>query len=230
MKQNLLETVLLFASFYLPGMLFHSRGLQEAIESPGSYLAGAVLAALPQLLLLLYVLWLREQAEAPAGGSPWSRFGLPRLRVGDILQGAVLFAAAVGLLLGLNLLVSLLPAGRGGLFENGFRFRLGDWRLIPLALVFAVVTGYREELFFRGYLITRFTEMGIPATAAAGVGALLFALGHTYQGSGGFAAALILGVLFGLLFVRRRNLHRLAVAHALYNALVLTASLWAGTS
>ena len=107
---------------------------------------------------------------------------------------------------------------------------MGDWRLIPLALVFAVVTGYREELFFRGYLITRFTEMGVPAPAAVGVGALLFALGHIYQGSGGFAAALILGVLFGLLFVQRRNLHRLAVAHALYNALVLTASLWAGTS
>ncbi|MBN1834572.1 MAG: hypothetical protein JW820_01915, partial [Spirochaetales bacterium] len=108
MRQNLLEMVLLFAAFYLPGLVIGCGDLQAANESPGRFMAEALLAALPQLALLLYVLWLRETARqgqpdrrpdavpdrrpprrAP---SPWQRFGLGRLRARDLPAGLLIFA------------------------------------------------------------------------------------------------------------------------------------------
>ena len=235
---NLLEMALLFASFYLPGMLIQARDLDRATESPGRFMAQALLSALPQLALFLYVLWLRERRDATqlgtspnrgdlrSGASPWQRFGLGRLRLADLAGGALVFAGALGLLLLVSLALRLLPASGRELLREGFRFRLGDWRLVPLALAFGVVTGYREELFFRGYLITRFTDMGVPGAAAVAASCLLFALGHLYQGLAGFLTALCLGILFGALFLRSRALHPLAIAHALYNTVVLAATLW----
>ena len=253
MKQNLVEMALLFLAFYLPGMLFQGRGLRLAQESPGRFMLEAVLTAAAQLALFLYLLWLRQgvtvksrSSEArstqrrsspdgqpppetrplPLKHSPWARFGLGRLRYTDLLQGALVFVGASAILLAANFVLSLLPAESRELLSEGFRFRLNDWRLIPLALLFGALTGYREELFFRGYLITRLMELHFPATAAAAASCLLFSLGHLYQGLVGFVTALILGALFGALFIRRRNLHRLAIAHGLYNTMVLVASLW----
>ena len=246
LRQNLAEMALLFAAFYLPGMIVQPGRLEQANESPGRFMLEALLTALPQLALFLYVLWLRERGgalggisspppggsadptpgDSPRAGRPWERFGLGKLRVGDLLSGALVFAGALALLLGVSMALRLLPAGGRELLQQGFRFRLGDARLIPLALVFGVATGYREELFFRGYLITRFVDMGLPGPAALGASCVLFALGHLYQGLGGFVTALCLGLLFGTLFLRSRNLHRLAIAHALYNTLVLAATLW----
>jgi membrane protease YdiL (CAAX protease family) len=236
-KQNLVEMILLFLTFYLPGMLFQAQGLQLAQDSPGRYMMEAVLAAAAQLALFLYLLWLRranrrsdsrpsETQPFSVEGSPWARFGLGRLRYADLLQGAFVFVGASALLLAANFLLSLLPAEGRELLSEGFRFRLKDWRLVPLALLFGVVTGYREELYFRGYLITRLMEFNLPSAAAAAASCLLFALGHLYQGTAGFVTALLLGALFGVLFIRRPNLHRLAIAHGLYNTMVLVASLW----
>ncbi|MBN1837650.1 MAG: CPBP family intramembrane metalloprotease, partial [Spirochaetales bacterium] len=158
--------------------------------------------------------------------SPWQRFGLGRLRARDLPAGLLIFAGTAAVLVFLGLALRLLPAAGRELFEEGFRFTLNDWRLVPLAVAFGVVTGYREELFFRGYLITRFLETGAPGPAAVGASCLLFALGHLYQGLSGFLTGLAIGTLFGVLFLRGRNLHPLAIAHALYNTMVLAASLW----
>jgi membrane protease YdiL (CAAX protease family) len=137
------------------------------------------------------------------------------------------FAGAAAVLLVAALLLRLIPGADRQFLSGGFRYRLGDWRLAPLALLFGLVIGYREELFFRGYLLTRLAEAGVPAALAVAGSTLLFAMGHLYQGPAGFVTALALGAYFGALFTRRRNLHRLALAHGFYNAAVLVASLWA---
>jgi membrane protease YdiL (CAAX protease family) len=236
-QQNLIEMVLLFVTFYLPGMLFQDRSLQLAETAPGRFMLEAAVSAATQLALLLYILWLRrrqENLEAAAGpsaaageGGPWARFGLQRFGLPDVLQGGLVFLAATAVVLAASLVLALLPAGSLARLSEGFRFRLEDWRLVPLALAFGILTGYREELFFRGYLITRFRDASVPAAYAAGASCLLFALGHVYQGLAGFVTALLLGILFSVLFIRRRNLHPLAIAHGLYNTMVLVASLWA---
>jgi membrane protease YdiL (CAAX protease family) len=259
MKQNLLEMTLVFLAFYLPGIVFGSGSLETAGGSPAAYMGQAVLVAVPQVGLFLYLMWLRERARElqpqgrqPAGPPPmaesppctggvlgsrgasrsaanaFARYGLVRWSPRDLLDGVLVFAGAAMVLVLAGLVMSLLPDGSRRFLDEGFRFRLGDWRLAPLALVFGVAIGYREELFFRGYLLVRFSELGVPAAAAVAASSILFALGHLYQGPAGFLTALALGGYFGVLFTRKRNLHRLALAHGLYNTAVLIASLWSG--
>jgi membrane protease YdiL (CAAX protease family) len=180
-------------------------------------------SALPQLALFAYLLHLRGLVDGT--GSTWADFGVSRPRAAD-LPWALLVALGILLLLGLlGLAISSLPGGMRRFFQSGFRWRLTEARLAPLALGFCLVTGYREELFFRSYLLTRFAQAGLHPGLAVAASSLLFAAGHVYQGPTGFAVALLMGLYFALVFLRMRNLHRLAWAHGLYNLIVLASTL-----
>jgi membrane protease YdiL (CAAX protease family) len=104
-----------------------------------------------------------------------------------------------------------------------------QWRftkpaLIPAALISSLCIGYREEVFFRAYLFDRASEVGIRPVGAITGGSLLFAVGHIYQGVAGFLVASLLGLILGAIYWRRKSLHGVAVAHALYNLSVLLIS------
>jgi membrane protease YdiL (CAAX protease family) len=50
--------------------------------------------------------------------------------------------------------------------------------------------------------------------------AIIFGLGHTYQGLGGVIRVITLGILFGVAFLTtRRNLWPLIIAHALLDTM-----------
>jgi membrane protease YdiL (CAAX protease family) len=222
-KRNLLELLLIFAAFYLPGLLWSSPAPQEDPARLALYMAQFLTSALPQLALFVYLLHLRGLVDGT--GSTWTDFGVPRPRTADLLW-AVLVAVGILLLLTLlGLAIASLPGGLRKFFQAGFRWRLAEARLLPLALAFCLVAGYREELFFRSYLLTRFAQAGLHPALAVAASSLLFAAGHAYQGPTGFAVALLMGVYFALVFLRMRNLHRLAWAHGLYNSVVLASTL-----
>jgi membrane protease YdiL (CAAX protease family) len=225
--QNIVEMALLFLAFYLPGFLGFEPALGQEAGQFARVVGQYLLAAIPQVLLLLYILWLRERQEAPGVRAGFQAFGIVRPRGMDLLYALAIFVGLMALLLALNLLLSLLPEGGRALFRQGFRWRLTRPLLVPLALVFGLVTGYREELFFRCYLLTRLGQLSLPPAAAVALSTLVFAGGHLYQGAAGFLVAAVQGAYFAVLFQRMRNLHRLALAHALYNGLVLVASLFA---
>ena len=189
-----------------------------------------LIVASPQVLLLLYVLTLRARNESPGGAAPLAEFGIRKPRARDLLYALLVFAGLFAALSLLVLILSLLPSEGRSLFSTGFRWKLEDPRLIPLVLLFCLVTGYREELFFRSYLLTRFRQLQLPGFVGIGLSTLLFAAGHVYQGAAGLTLALIQGLYFALLFVRFKNIHPLAVAHALYNASVLILTLYLGTN
>jgi hypothetical protein len=224
--RNLLEIALLFLVFYLPGYLWPGLQLDYGAANLGPYMLQFLTIAPPQILLLLYILNLRAES---AGGNTQLRlaeFGLRRPRSTDLLYALAIFGGIVALLLLLGLILSLLPAAGRSMFTRGFRWKLEEPRLIPLVLLFCLVTGYREELFFRSYLITRFSQLGLPAAAGVGLSTMLFSVGHLYQGVAGLAVAVIQGLYFAILFVRLRNLHPLALAHGLYNAAALLVTLF----
>jgi membrane protease YdiL (CAAX protease family) len=215
--------ILLFLLFYLPGYLWPQQELLKSSESLRSYMLQFLIVAVPQILLLLYILTLR------AAENPYAEFGVPRPRAMDLLYGLLIFAGVFVLLTLLSAILMLLPAAGRSIFTTGFRWKLEDPRLIPLVLLFCLATGYREELFFRSYLITRFRQLHLPVFVAIGMSTLLFAAGHAYQGVAGLAVALIQGAYFSILFVRFKNIHPLAVAHGLYNATVLLITLFVET-
>lgn len=211
----------LFWVFFLPGLL-----RPQGPARMGPFMLASSLAALAQGALVLVLLW-RDGARRGLRPAPaWGRYGVSAPRAADLLPALGLFAAvAAGLTLA-ALALGLLSAPPP-LLERGFRYRLPSPRLLPLAVLFALATAYKEELLFRCYLITRLRQWGLPAWAAAALSTALFAAGHLYQGVAGFAVAALLGSVLAWRFLRRGNLHQVALAHALYNLAVLAATLLA---
>ncbi len=83
-----------------------------------------------------------------------------------------------------------------------------------LWLALSASAGFCEEIVYRGYLqrqLRAFTGSG--ALAVFGQ-ALVFGVGHAYQGWKNVVVITVLGVLYGLLVVWRKNLRSSMLAHA----------------
>jgi membrane protease YdiL (CAAX protease family) len=96
---------------------------------------------------------------------------------------------------------------------------LGHWWTVPLLVLTAIEAALLEELIVVAYMITRLEQIGWSTMAAVGASALLRGSYHLYQGWGGFAGNLLLGLFFGIVFVRTRRVWPLVVAHALIDTL-----------
>jgi membrane protease YdiL (CAAX protease family) len=112
--------------------------------------------------------------------------------------GAAVYAAAVTL--DLNRFVVPLPPE-------------GHWWTIPALVMNAAEAALVEEVIVLGYLVTRLQQLGATPRAAVGASALLRGAYHLYQGWGGFAGNLAMGLFFGALFVRRRRTWPFVIAH-----------------
>tara|TARA_R110002051_G_scaffold9051_3_gene36546 strand:+ start:12104 stop:12814 length:711 start_codon:yes stop_codon:yes gene_type:complete len=88
--------------------------------------------------------------------------------------------------------------------------------------------GLAEEMFFRGYLITRlqtaFEGQHFAPVLAVFIAGLIFGFGHYYyQGLSGWIATGMIGVVIGALFLLyKRNLWPLIIAHAFVDSLGIT--------
>jgi membrane protease YdiL (CAAX protease family) len=222
-RQNLLELGLVFAGFYLPGVLWPEAAPGGDGRALAIFMARFLAAAAPQVLLLGYLMWLHGPSRP--GESVWDEFGVAGLKATDLAWALALLVGAFLILAAAGSLLSLLPAGARRQFAAGFRWRLPDPRLLPLAAAFCLLTGYREELFFRAFLITRLQQAGLGRVACAAASGLLFSVGHVYEGPAGLGVALALGLYFAAAYLRLHNLHRVAWAHALYNFTVLASTL-----
>lgn len=154
---------------------------------------------------LVFHLLHRERQPLSTIGFAWDR---PRE---DLVAGGVLFAvvgaAGIGVYLGavalhVNRFVDPAPP-------------LGYWWTIPVLLLTAAQAALLEEVIASGYLLTRLGQLGWSGAAAIGATALLRGSYHLYQGWGGFAGNLAMGVLFGAIFLRTRRAWPLAIAHFL---------------
>jgi membrane protease YdiL (CAAX protease family) len=89
------------------------------------------------------------------------------------------------------------------------------WWAVPVLVLSAVQNAALEEVVVVGYLITRLRQLGWNAWAAVVCSALLRGSYHLYQGFGGFLANAVMGVIFGLFYLRFRRLAPLIIAHAI---------------
>lgn len=208
------EMLILFSVFFLPGIIAQSGAMAGASFDNMMYLIQIVLVAVPQVLLILYVLELR-------GDTDRERFGLHQIRARDLLSGLLYYLALLGVFIPVGLLVSLLPNENMREAIPNVSWSFSRLELLPAIALAMLAVGYREELFFRSYMVTRLEQLGLGGLGAIIVSTILFSIGHLYQGVAGLAVSLVIGMLFGVIYVRRRNLHGLAIAHALYNVTVL---------
>ena len=84
---------------------------------------------------------------------------------------------------------------------------------LPVIILVALINPFYEELFEVGYFIHVLQRFGPwPAILASG---LFRGLLHAYQGVGGMAAMFAMGLLYGIVYWRWRQLWPLVVAHIL---------------
>ena len=92
-----------------------------------------------------------------------------------------------------------------------------DAPLWMLALMMLGI-GYCEEFFFRIYLVeTMGTVLG--KKAAIIISAVLFALGHLYQGTLAVFVIFFLGLGFQWIYSRYRSIHVNAITHAMFDVI-----------
>jgi membrane protease YdiL (CAAX protease family) len=98
-----------------------------------------------------------------------------------------------------------------------------DSGLVTALLIagFSVAVGYREELFYRAYIMHSLRAHGASPLASILLSTALFAAGHAYQGASGMASSALLGLALAFAYSKGVRLHALAWAHAGYNALIL---------
>ena len=89
------------------------------------------------------------------------------------------------------------------------------WWRIPALVLAAAENGLLEEVVICGYLIHRLEQLGWSENKSLLTSALLRGSYHLYQGFGGFAGNVVMGLLFGRLYQRQRRLPRLVIAHTL---------------
>ncbi len=85
---------------------------------------------------------------------------------------------------------------------------------VILWLLTCLTAGFCEELVFRGYVQRQFQAFTGRLAVGVVAQALVFGLGHAYQGWKNTIVICGLGVLYGLLAAWRRNLRANIVAHA----------------
>lgn len=185
------------------------------------------------LTLACIMIYLRRHGEG------WSSLGLIPLRGVRAKLMVIPQALLVFALFGVAIAVTVFGGQAIGLDfmgeePPGVADRWGDiagnlpMYLTWLAIVWSAAA-FGEELFFRGFLITRFEALfrGAPFANVIGVvvAALIFGLAHYYyQGLRGLITTAGIGLAFGTAFILfKRNLWPLVVLHGFIDTLSFSA-------
>ena len=215
------EAVLLFSVFFLPGYFQQGAGFDLAAMLNPKFHLFTLLFSLPQMLLLIHILRLRNGADL-------SLYGIGSLQGTSIFQILLSLVSIFGITLLLGIVQQIIRHSGALLGSTGIEVTPNFYATLssrPSIIAFIAITclliGYFEELFFRVYLISEFGTTRRAAILTVIVGSGLFAAGHAYQGIIPAAATFFIGVLLGFRFVARRSWHEIALAHALYNFIAI---------
>ncbi len=87
------------------------------------------------------------------------------------------------------------------------------WWTVPVLVLAAAQNAVLEEVIMIGYLFTRWRQAGWSTPAIIVTSALIRGSYHLYQGFGGFAGNLAMGLFFGWVYTRTKRVAPLVVAH-----------------
>lgn len=182
-----------------------ARQQPQAAVPSGSAVPGYISVVVFEWLLVLYVRVGVHKRGMRLRDLVGGRWVAPKEVMKDIALGAGLWAVWIGLMNphvlggGTNAAQGLLPRGI-----------LESLMWIPVALS----AGFCEEVAFRGYLQKQFQAITDSAGWAVLFQAIVFGIGHLYEGVGQVGRITLFGALFGLLALWRKSLRPGMVAHA----------------
>jgi len=176
-------------------------------------------------IVMLALVWLGLRLR----GQSWQHLGISRngLSIRAFLLSLVVFiAAVVAFVLGSIIMANIVGIPEGPNM-SGYEYLQGNLPMLigALAAVF-IVSSFGEEVIYRGFLITRISEMGGNAQSwvriAVFVSAIIFGLVHYEWGAMGMVQTGFMGLALGISFLLvKRNLWVLVLAHAYMDAILL---------
>lgn len=183
-----------------------------------AYQVAGTLFPLMPAVLVLYLLWVHR----PPDGGPCGCMGFDFRRwKRDLAQGFGVFA-----LIGIAGLAFYLFAVQIGINTLVAPANLAaHWWTVPILVGRALMNGILEEVVMIGYLFTRWAQRGGNQFAILVASAVIRGAYHLYQGFGGFIGNLVMGLVFGWLYLRIKRVMPLVIVHVLLD---LVAFLGAG--
>ncbi len=150
-----------------------------------------------------------------ASGESMATIGVDATEPGrDLIRGLLLFAVIGG-----GGLLLYLGAVQLGVNAQIAPATIGDqWFDQPVLLLRALESAVLEEVIVLGYLLHRLRQIGVGTWWAIAISAVLRGAYHLYQGIGGFVGNIVMGVIFGWLFLRWRRTMPFIIAHFLIDA------------
>ena len=218
-----LEIAVVFLPLYLGLIISDSAGSDHISLGGSVVLLGGPIAYLGLIISLVF-LW----AASRLRGAGWGNFGVirPKSRFRTVLMGlgvALVFFGIVTLIINpiLNAIPNLVPRDM-----SVFDYLTDNLPNLIINLVFMWLTaGFLEELLWRGYLMNRLIDLvgnqrKLTWVIVIVASAVIFGLGHSYQGSMGMLKTGAIGALFGLAYLAvGRNLWPLILSHALIDSI-----------
>lgn len=90
-----------------------------------------------------------------------------------------------------------------------------NWWTVPVLIGLAAMNAILEEVVMIGFWFTRARQLEWPVWVVVLSSAVVRGSYHLYQGFGGFLGNLVMGVVFGLVYLRFKRVGPLVVAHFL---------------
>lgn len=218
-RQRIVVAVILFfwvRAFYLNTFL-QSETVEVANTTSGLFSSAAFYGAIN--LIVLFFLWYWSGGKLRGLG--WRKKGFSRhLGIG--------FLFGVAMVLQHYLLTSpifsaiISTSGNPGVDMAAL---LSDWSDLPLWILLAIFKGGFEEELWRSFEINSFQRIGGKAglIIALILGSAIFGLQHAYQGWDTVASTAFDGLLYGLIYLRRRSVVEAMAAHAVYDIISILA-------
>ncbi len=195
----------------VPSLVISLFALRTAVMGFTTLAVGTIFQDLSLVALVAYFFWRNGEGVAALG---WRGPVFQEAVVGAVLFVPTYFAAG-----GLEGLLT-----HGGLSAPAhlpsFLKATGPGEMV-LAALLVVVVGIAEETIFRGYLLRRFAQATSSTFAAVLLSAVVFSLGHGYEGTAGMAAVGFLGLVFALVYLWRGSLVAPIVMHMLQDMIGL---------
>ncbi len=221
----LIEPLLLFTVFFLPGYITQGRPVDPELFNNVDFNITYIISSLPQIALLLYIILL-GRTESPTihpteitndATIKLEQYNISSFTMSDLLKAGVAAGGIYFLLLLVTFLGTAFLPDSSQALRNPVQWSVGNSRIIPLVFLTCLVTGYREELFFRSYIIKRGIMAGLSIPVSIFLSSLFFSIGHLYQGVLGFIGTFLIGLYFAVIFIKTKNLHIIAIAHGIFN-------------
>ena len=172
-----------------------------------------------EYLLVGYILWGARQRGVALREIVGGRWKSPEDLLIDVAVAFAFWIVAAGTLAALSFALGLASLARVAEAKKQLGAILPATGLeLALWLLLSATAGFCEEIMFRGYLQRQFRAATRSAAAAIVLQAVVFGIGHAYQGGRRILLIAVYGALFGLLAAWRKSLRPGMIGHALQDS------------